>query len=189
KKNEKREQFLGLRDRERVDRLDEEEVVSRERRQRSEDRGAGPKAHCAEQNRGEEDHRQVGKLEDGGERLGDRDRDGDRDKRDRQLGSKPPSAEKRLQTRPQRRSRLFARNNMDLYSAGAAHQRLRQRATENATQESRTRLAEHDLSDILARRESQNVAWIVVALKAHRLPAQTLRQAEHFGQPIRPLGV
>ena len=36
---------------------------------------------------------------------------------------------------------------------------------------------------------SQNVAWIVVALKAHGLRAQTLGQAEHFGQPVGALGV
>ena len=78
---------------------------------------------------------------------------------------------------------------MNLDSAGAAHQRLRQRATENAAQGSRPRLAEHDLRDIFARRESQNFAWIVAALKAHRLAAQTLGQAEHFGEPVGALGV
>ena len=78
---------------------------------------------------------------------------------------------------------------MNLDSAGAAHQRLRQRAPEHAAQESCLRLAEHDLRDVFARRESQNVAWIVAALKAHRLPAQTLRQAEHFGEPVGALGV
>ena len=91
KKNEEREQFLRLRDRERVDRLDEEEIVSGERRQRSEDRGAGSKPHRAEQDRGEEDHRQIGKLEDGGERFGDGDGDGDRDERDRELDVQAPS--------------------------------------------------------------------------------------------------
>ena len=78
---------------------------------------------------------------------------------------------------------------MNLDSAGAAHQRLRQRPPENAAQQSRSRLAEHDLSDIFARREPENFAWIVAALKAHRLPAQTLGQAEHFGEPVGALGV
>ena len=78
---------------------------------------------------------------------------------------------------------------MNLDSAGAAHQRLRQRPAENAAQESRLRLAEHDLRDVFARREPQDVAWIVAALKAHRLPAQTLGQTEHFGEPVGALGV
>ena len=91
KKDEQREQFLRLRDRERVDRLDEEEIVGGERSKRGEDRRAGSKAHGAEQHRGEEDHRQVGKLEDGGERFGDGDGGGDRNKRDRELELQAPS--------------------------------------------------------------------------------------------------
>ena len=188
-KNEEREQFLRLCDRERVDRLDEEEIVRRERRQRREDCRAGPKAHRAEQDRGQEDHRQVGKLEDRGERFGDGDRDGDRGERDRKLGPQSPPAEQRLQARPERRSRLFARNDVNLDSAGAAHQRLRQRATKHAAQGPRLRLTEHDLRDIFARRESQNVTRKVVALKAHGLAAQTLGEAEHFGEPVGALGV
>ena len=60
-KDEQREQFMRLRDCERVDRLDEEEIVGDERGERGHDRSAGAKADAAEQHRGEEDHRQVGK--------------------------------------------------------------------------------------------------------------------------------
>ena len=78
---------------------------------------------------------------------------------------------------------------MNLYSAGAAHQRLRQRPSENAAQQSCLRLAKHDLRDIFARREPQNIARIIVALQVHRLGAQTLGQAKHFGEPVGALGV
>ena len=78
---------------------------------------------------------------------------------------------------------------MNLYSAGAAHQRLRQRPPENAAKDSCPRLAEYDLRDILARREPKNVARIIAALQAHRLGAQTLGQAEQFGEPVGALGV
>ena len=78
---------------------------------------------------------------------------------------------------------------MNLYSTRVAHQRLRQRPPQNAAQQSRPRLAEHDLSDVFARRESEDFAWIVAALEAHRLPTQTLGQAEHFGEPVGALGV
>jgi hypothetical protein len=78
---------------------------------------------------------------------------------------------------------------MNLDSAGVAHQRLRQRPPQNAAQGSRPRLAEHDLGDVLARRESEDLARIVAALQARRLPAQTLRQSEHLGEPIGAPGV
>ena len=78
---------------------------------------------------------------------------------------------------------------MNLDAAGAAHHRVRQRATENAAQRSRARLAEHDLSNVLARGELQDRGRIVAPLEAHRLAAQALGEGKHLGQPVGALGV
>ena len=78
---------------------------------------------------------------------------------------------------------------MNLDSAGATHQRLRQRPAENAPQQPGPRLAEHDLRHVLAPREPQDFARVVAALEPHRLPAQTLGEAEHLGELIGALGV
>ena len=51
------------------------------------------------------------------------------------------------------------------------------------------RLAEHDLRDIFARREPENVVGIIGALKADLLTAQTLGEAEYFSEPVGALGV
>ena len=101
-KDEEREQFLRLRDRERVDRLDEEEIVGDERSDRGHDRSAGAEAHAAEQHRGEEDHRQVGKPQNGGQRLADRDGAGDRGERARKFDAEPLRVQMGLQARPGR---------------------------------------------------------------------------------------
>ena len=84
---------------------------------------------------------------------------------------------------------LVARDDVDLDSAGVTHQRLRQRPPENAPQQPRPRLAEHDLGHVLAPREPHDFARVVAALEPHRVPAQTFGQAEHLGKLIGAPGV
>ena len=92
KEDEESEQFLRLRDREGVERRYEEEIVGGERSERGDDRGAGAKTHGAEQHRGEEDHRQIGKRENHAQRIADDDRAGDGNEGRRDLDAEPPSS-------------------------------------------------------------------------------------------------
>ena len=189
KKDEQGEQFLRLRHRERVDRLDEEEIVGGERSERGDDRGAGAEAHGAEQHRGEENHRQIGKFQNRGERLADRDGAGDGNERARELDAQPLAAEKRPEAWPKRCPSLLAGNDVDLDPAGVPHQRLWQRPAENAAQQSRPRLAKHDLGHVFAPCEPEDFGRVVAALEPHRVPAQTLGETEQFGELIGAVGV
>ncbi len=78
---------------------------------------------------------------------------------------------------------------MDLDPASVPHQRLRQRPAENASQQSRPRLAEHDLGHVFAPREPEEFGRVVAALEPHRVPAQTLGETEQLGELIGALGV
>ena len=114
---------------------------------------------------------------------------GHRGERAREFDAKPLPAQMRLQARPQRCLRLFARDDVDLDPAGVAHQRLRQRPAENAPQQSRPRLAEHDLGHVFAPREPEDFGRVVAALEPHRVAAQTFSETEQLGELIGALGV
>ena len=62
-KDQQREEFLRLGDREFVARVDEEEIIGEERQDRGDDRRTQAELHRAEQHRGQKDHRQIGQMQ------------------------------------------------------------------------------------------------------------------------------
>ena len=188
-KDQQGEQFLRLGDGEGVEGLDEEEVEGDERQERGDHRRAGAEAHAGEQHGGEKDHRQVRQLQRRRQRLPDHDRAGDRADRHADLGAEPFRIERQFRQAPLPRLRLLVRHDMDFDRPGAAHDRVRQGAAEQARQGSRARLAEHDLGHVLAPRKAQDLLREIIALEPGRVGAEPLGQAERLGDLVGLLGV
>ena len=75
------EQLVRFGDRERVERLDEKQVVGQKRQHRRINRRPDAERHGREHNRHQEDHGEVGKRRELRQHVPDRDRRGDRDRR------------------------------------------------------------------------------------------------------------
>ena len=187
--NQEREQFLRLRDREGVDRLDEKEIVGDEREERGDHRGPRAEADAAEQDGGQEDHRQVGQPEHDTQPFADEDGAGYGRKRRQDLRVDPLGAELQREPSPRGRLRLLAGDDVNLDRTRLADELFGKRTPEQPPPESLARLPEDDLGHILAAGEAENFGRIVAALQPDRVAAEPLREREGLGDLVRRRGV